>query len=99
MHCDGYLTSGTRILSNVEVLEAFTVENELLRQPCSWQCCGSIYIESGFGCRFSGTGLHCENLYIFMFLDLPDPDPLVRGTDPDPSFLKGVELTEIVIGK
>jgi hypothetical protein len=23
-----------------------------------------------------------------MFLGLPDPDPLVRGTDPDPSIFK-----------
>jgi hypothetical protein len=23
-----------------------------------------------------------------MFLDLPDPDPLVRSTDPDPSIIK-----------
>jgi hypothetical protein len=23
-----------------------------------------------------------------MFLGLPDPDPLVRGTDPDPSIIK-----------
>jgi hypothetical protein len=22
------------------------------------------------------------------FLGLPDPDPLVRGTDPEPSFIK-----------
>jgi hypothetical protein len=23
-----------------------------------------------------------------MFLGLPDPDPLIRGTDPDPSIIK-----------
>ncbi len=23
-----------------------------------------------------------------MFVGLPDPDPLVRGTDPDPSIIK-----------
>jgi hypothetical protein len=37
-----------------------------------------------------------------MFLGLPDPDPLVKGTDPDPnpSFsLKGVERTEIMLAK
>ncbi len=38
-----------------------------------------------------------------MVLDLPDPDPLVRGTapDPDPSlfFYKCVELTEIMLAK
>ncbi len=40
-----------------------------------------------------------------MFLVLPDPDPLVRGTDsypdlaPDPSFShKDLEQTEIMLG-
>ncbi len=33
-----------------------------------------------------------------MFLGLPDPDPLVRGTDPDPDpFL--VERTETMLAK
>jgi hypothetical protein len=37
---------------------------------------------------------------IWMFLGLPDPDPLVRGMDPDPSFShKGVERTEIMLAK
>jgi hypothetical protein len=26
-------------------------------------------------------------LRILMFLDFPDPDPLVRGMDPDPSII------------
>ncbi len=31
-------------------------------------------------------------------LGLPDPDPLVRGTDPDPShFYKDVERTKIML--
>jgi hypothetical protein len=32
---------------------------------------------------------------------LPDPDPLVRGMEPDPSLFshKGVERTEIMLGK
>jgi hypothetical protein len=37
-----------------------------------------------------------------MFLGLPDPDALIRGTDldPDPSlFHKGVERTEIMLAK
>jgi hypothetical protein len=34
-----------------------------------------------------------------MFLGLPDPDPLVRGTDPDPSLFTGVERTEIMLAK
>jgi hypothetical protein len=39
-----------------------------------------------------------------MFLGLPDldPDPIVRGTDPDPSFFhfsKCVERTEIMPAK
>ncbi len=35
-----------------------------------------------------------------MILGLPDPDPLVRGTDPDPNpSLKGVEQTEIMLVK
>ncbi len=40
------------------------------------------------------------DMEIPQFLDLPDPDPLVRGTDPDP-FLsrKGVERTEIMLAK
>jgi hypothetical protein len=35
-----------------------------------------------------------------MFLGLPDPDPLVKGTDPapDPSFsYKGVQRTKIML--
>jgi hypothetical protein len=37
---------------------------------------------------------------IRMFLGLSDPDPLVRGTDPDPSPLhKCVERTEIMPAK
>jgi hypothetical protein len=39
---------------------------------------------------------------ILMFLGLPDPDPLVRGTDldPDPSVsYKWVERTEIMLAK
>jgi hypothetical protein len=27
-------------------------------------------------------------ILMHLFLDLPDPDPLVRGTDPDPSLVK-----------
>jgi hypothetical protein len=39
---------------------------------------------------------------ILMFLGLPDPDPLVKGTDPDmiwilPFSHKGVERTEIML--
>jgi hypothetical protein len=34
-----------------------------------------------------------------MFLGLPDPDPLVRDIDPDPSLDKGVERTEIMLAK
>jgi hypothetical protein len=35
-----------------------------------------------------------------MILALPDPDPLVRDPDPDPSlFYIGVERTEIMIAK
>ncbi len=39
-----------------------------------------------------------------MFLGLPDPDPLVRGTDPAPDRIhpfshKGVERTEIMLAK
>jgi hypothetical protein len=36
-----------------------------------------------------------------MFLGLPDPDPLVRVMDPDPSPFshKGVKLTEIMLAK
>ncbi len=41
-----------------------------------------------------------------MFLGLQDPDPLVRGTDPDlepvpgpPFSQKGVERTEIMLAK
>jgi hypothetical protein len=37
-----------------------------------------------------------------MFLVLPDPDPLVRGTDLDPVLLfshKGVQQTEIMLAK
>jgi hypothetical protein len=37
-----------------------------------------------------------------MFLGLPDPDPLVRGMDPDPDSSlsqKGVEWTEIMLVK
>ncbi len=35
-----------------------------------------------------------------MFLGLPDPDPLARGMDPDPSlFHKGVDLTAILFAK
>jgi hypothetical protein len=26
--------------------------------------------------------------YVFFFFALPDPDPLVRGMDPDPSIIK-----------
>jgi hypothetical protein len=34
------------------------------------------------------------------FLGHPDPHPLVRGMDPDPSlFHKGVERTEIMLAK
>ncbi len=29
-----------------------------------------------------------SNKQIHMFLGLPDPDPLVRGTDPDPFIIK-----------
>jgi hypothetical protein len=39
---------------------------------------------------------------IRMFLGLPDPDPLVRGADPDPILLfnhKGVERTAIMLAK
>jgi hypothetical protein len=40
---------------------------------------------------------------MFMFLGLPDPDLLVRGTDPDPdldpSLLSRVERTEIMLAK
>jgi hypothetical protein len=32
-----------------------------------------------------------------MFLGLPDPDPLVRGMDPDPA--PCVERTEIMLAK
>jgi hypothetical protein len=36
-----------------------------------------------------------------MFLGLPDPDLIVRGTDPDTSLFshKGVERTEIMLAK
>jgi hypothetical protein len=35
-----------------------------------------------------------------MFVGLPDPDPLVRGTDPDSSLShKGVKRTEIMLAK
>ncbi len=41
-----------------------------------------------------------------MFLDLPDPDPLVRGMDPDPApnldpslSHKGVERNEKMLAK
>jgi len=35
-----------------------------------------------------------------MLLGLPDPDPLVRDMDPDPSlFHKGVERTEKMLAK
>jgi hypothetical protein len=41
-----------------------------------------------------------------MFLGLPDPDPLVKGTDPDPDPVRifpfshtGVEPTEIMLAK
>jgi hypothetical protein len=38
-----------------------------------------------------------------MFLGLPDPDPLVRGMDPDPAQdlggHKGVERIEIMLAK
>jgi hypothetical protein len=41
-------------------------------------------------------------IQIRVFLGLPDPDPLVRGTDPAPDsslFHKGVERTEIMLAK
>ncbi len=41
-------------------------------------------------------------LAIRMFLDLPDPDPVVRGADPDPDLPfshKCVERTEIMTAK
>jgi hypothetical protein len=52
------------------------------------------WIRDGQKCE-SGT-LHTECLpvlrnrirRIHMFLGLPDPDPLVRDTDPDPSIVK-----------
>ncbi len=37
-----------------------------------------------------------------MFFGLQDPDPLVRGTDPDPDHYfshKGVEQTETMLAK
>jgi hypothetical protein len=39
-----------------------------------------------------------------MFLGLPDPDPVVRGMDPDPdpslfSYCRRVEQTEIMLAK
>jgi hypothetical protein len=36
----------------------------------------------------SGAVLRIRIRRIRMFFGLPDPDPLVRGPDPDPSILK-----------
>jgi len=38
-----------------------------------------LWIRSGFN-QFSGSGSH-------LFWGLPDPDPLVKGVDPDPSII------------
>jgi hypothetical protein len=32
-----------------------------------------------------------------MFLGLPDPDPVVRGTDPDPSIIKQKQSRKTLI--
>jgi hypothetical protein len=54
-------------------------------------------------CTFKETANQCLGIRIRMFLGLPDldPDPLVRGTDPDPApnpclFSKLCERTEIM---
>jgi hypothetical protein len=40
-----------------------------------------------FSCYFN-TYPQCLRIRIHMFLDLLDPDPLVRGMGPDPSIIK-----------
>jgi hypothetical protein len=35
--------------------------------------------------------------WIRMLLGLPDPDPLVRGTDPDPSIIKQKEKPRLLL--
>jgi hypothetical protein len=45
-------------------------------------------------------GIRIRILRIRMFLGLPDPDPLVRGADPDPSLShKCIERAEIMPAK
>ncbi len=70
--------------------------------PASWpQCCGSgsggsvrfgpprsVTICTDFLKLFLYAVLRTQVRRIRMFLDLLDPDPLVRGTDPDPSVNK-----------
>ncbi len=35
-------------------------------------------------------GIEYDRNFIHMFLGLPDPDPFVRGMDPDPSIIKQI---------
>ncbi len=37
--------------------------------------------------RAAGSFEAVLRIWIHMFLGLPDPDPLVRGMDPDPSII------------
>jgi hypothetical protein len=41
--------------------------------------------------------LQCCRSRILLFLGLPDPDPLVRGTDPDPFIIKQKKVRKTLI--
>ncbi len=56
------------------------VKKNLFMLCLSYFCCYNVHLFQ-----------NCRLLLVFrirMFLGLPDPDPLVRGPDPDPSIVK-----------
>ena len=64
--------------------------NGELYAPLQHVSAGSIHIQSLVSCLFTSSDSVLRiriRIRIHMFLGLLDPDPLVRGMDPDPSII------------